>query len=65
MKTLKPYIADWSYIINENGNAERITFIDFGSVTPTWKIQEFIDKLTPEQFELEWQRCEDKKDKLD
>ena len=64
MKTLKPLISagQWSYIINENGNAIRITLKGFGSCTPINELQKMIDNLTPENFNNLWQECEEKKD---
>lgn len=63
-KTLKPFISGnlWSYVVNENGNAIRITLEGYGSSTPEEPLQKMIDGLTAENFESLWQKCEQKKD---
>ena len=67
IKTLKPFISSgcWSYVVNENGSALRMTFEGYGSCTPAPVIQEMINGLTREQFESLWNECENKKDTLD
>lgn len=64
MKILKPLVSagNWSYVVNENGNAVRMTLEGYGSCTPIYAIQEMIDNLTPENFEKLWQECENKND---
>jgi len=64
MKTLTPMVSanTWSYIVNENGNAIRISLEGYGSCTPANVMQEFINNLKPEIFEEIWQECEVKKD---
>jgi len=64
MKTLKPIISNnsWSYIVNENGNAIRITCEGYGSCTPVNVLQEMINSMTPEKFKKTWNECEERKD---
>jgi len=64
MKNLHAEVSGgmWSYVVNENGNAVRMTLEGFGSCTPVSAMQKMIDNLTPEQYEELWQHCENKKD---
>ena len=49
----------WSYIVNEKGNALRITLAGFGSCTPISALNEWISKLTPAQ-KREWSdKCDE------
>lgn len=67
IKILKPLVScnSWSYIVNENGNAVRLTLEGYGSCTPVDALQEFIDNLTPDQFIGLWNECEQKKEIID
>ena len=67
LKKLYPIISQgsWSYVVNENNNAIRITLEGFGSCTPIEEMQKMIDNLNKKQFEDLWNECEVKKDIID
>jgi hypothetical protein len=64
-KKLTPFVTSWSYIVNENNNAIRLSLEGFGSCTPVGELQNMINKLKPEEFDNLWNECENKKDKID
>jgi len=66
-KEIKPFISSsfWSYIINQNGDAIRITLEGCGSCTPIEKLQKWIDKLSPEEINKIADECDKRKDILD
>ena len=55
----------WSYIINDDGDALRMTMKGYGSCTPASVLQEMIDNLTPKEFEELWNKCRNTKDTID
>jgi hypothetical protein len=64
VKKLFPKVSagNWSYIVNENGNAIRLTFEGYGSCTPIDIMQGFINRLSSKEFDEIWQECEKRKD---
>lgn len=56
---------NWSYIVNENGNAIRLTLEEYGSCTPVPILQKWIERLSKKEYEKIWQKCELKKDVRD
>lgn len=64
MKNLHAEVSgnSWSYVVNENGNAIRMTLEGYGSCTPVSALQNYIDNLVEDQFNKLWEECEKKKD---
>lgn len=65
IKTIKPFLTSWSYIINQNGNAIRTTLEGQGSCTSINKLQEWIDNLPQKELEKLADECDERKDKVD
>jgi hypothetical protein len=67
MKKLHVEVSNnsWSYIVNENGNAIRMTLEGYGSCTPVDVMQKMIDGLDEKQFNDLWNECENKKEVKD
>ena len=62
---LTPLVTGWSYIVNENGNAVRMSIVGYGSCTPVAVLQKMIDGLSEENYKNLWNECEQKKDVQD
>lgn len=55
----------WSYIVNGNGNAIRMTLEGHGSCTPIYILQKWIRNMTPIELKKWSKRCDVEKDKKD
>jgi len=68
MKTsLKAFVSknDYSYIINEKGNAMRATLERFGSCTPQLYLQGWLDALSEKRKQEISEECDKSKDIVD
>lgn len=65
MKTIKPYLTSWSYIVNQNGNAIRISLEGYGSCTPYDVLQEWLDKMPQDKIDKWADECDITKDIID
>ena len=63
-KEIKPFVSagTWSYIINQNKNAMRITLMEYGSCTPINILREWINNLSQKEIEELADECDRKKD---
>ena len=66
-KGLRGFVSagTWSYIINENGNAMRITFQQFGSCTPELFLNGYIEGLSEKKKRELSKQCDKAKDIVD
>ena len=66
-KGLRAFVSkgQWSYVINENGNALRMTFPQFGSCTPELYLQGWLDGLSEKKKREMSKQCDEAKDALD
>jgi len=66
-KGLRAFVSanNWSYIINGNGNALRMSFPQFGSCTPELFLQGYIIGLSEKKRRELSKRCDEAKDTMD
>ena len=66
-KEIKAFVSAncWSYIINQNGNAKRITLYGYGSCTPVEGLDNWLSKLPYKEIEKLSEECDRAKDNLD
>ena len=67
MTQLRAFVSEnsWSYIINEKGNAKRITFVGYGSCTPIEVLQAWIDNMSESLKSKESASCDLTQDMID
>ena len=67
MKKIKPFISanNWSYIINQNDNAIRITLDGYGSCTPYDVLENWINNLSQKEIDKLADECDKRQDSLD
>ena len=66
-KGLRAFVSKnmWSYIINEKGNAMRVTFQQFGSCTPELFLQGWLEGLSEKEKRELSKQCDETKDTID
>lgn len=56
---------EWSYIVNDKGNAQRTTLEGYGSCTPADILQKMIDTCSREVWEEIYRECDKTCDVMD
>jgi len=66
-KGLRAFVSpgQWSYVINEKGNALRMTFQQFGSCTPELFLEGYIVGLSEKEKRKLSKQCDEAKDTID
>ena len=66
-KGLRAFVSknSWSYIINEKGNAMRITFQQFGSCTPELFLEGWLAGLSEKKKRELSKQCDEVKNTID